>query len=88
MAMAERKRKLKLFGHDSDVTDVDIVARTEHVAEYTLSDGAVIRFTAVPTEVIRIDGQWNADGNPIYIVMNGTVTTVVSAPENIRRPGN
>ena len=82
------KRKVKVFGHDTEVEDVDILERKEHLAEYNLADGAVIRFTAVPTMVVRVEGQWNAVGDPIYIVYNGTVTTVISAPDDIRRPGS
>ena len=82
------KRKIKLLGHDTDVEDVEILERKDHVAEFKLSDGATIRFAAVATQVVRIEGQWNAMGDPIYIVYNGTVTTVVSAPDTIRRPGS
>ena len=83
--MPEKKRKLMLLGREMDVTEVEILQRTEHVAEYTLEDGSVIRFTAVPTGVLRLDGHFTADGNPLYVVLNGTVVTVVSAPENLRK---
>jgi hypothetical protein len=86
--MTERTRTIKLLGRDTDVADVDIVERKDHVAEFKLSDGSVIKFTAAPTQVVRVLGVWNAEGNPVYIVMNGTVTTVMSAPDNLRRPGN
>ncbi len=80
-----KQRTLPLLGHDTPVTEVDILERKDHVAEFKLEDGALIRFTAVPTAVLRLDGQYNADGNPIYVVLNGTVVTVVSAPEELRK---
>lgn len=83
--MTVKKLKLPLLGRETDVTEVEIVERREHVAQYTLEDGSVIRFTAVPTAVLRIDGQFNSDGNPLYIVLNGTVVTVVTAPEDLRK---
>ncbi len=81
-----QKRKMELFGREAEVMDVDIVERKEHVAEYKLEDGTVIRVATPVTLVRRIEGQWNADGNPIYIVVTGTSTTVISAPEDIRKP--
>lgn len=80
-----KKRKLPLLGHETEVTEVDIIQKTESVAEYVLEDGSVIRFAAVPTAVLRVDGQFNADGNPLYLVLNGTVVTVVSSPEELRK---
>jgi hypothetical protein len=80
-----KKRTLPLFGHEMQVTEVDIIEKKERPAEYTLEDGSVIRFAAVPTAVLRLDGQFTGDGNPVYLVLNGTVVTVVSAPEELRK---
>ena len=85
-AMPEKKRKMTILGHESDVTEVDIVEKkNERMAEYTLEDGSVIRFIAYPTAVIRLDGQYNADGSPIYLVLNTPVTSVVSALDNMKK---
>jgi hypothetical protein len=84
--MPEKKRKMNLLGHETEVTDLDIVEKkNERMAEYTLEDGSVIRFIAYPTAVIRLDGQYNPDGTPIYLVLNQPVTTVVSSPEHLKR---
>jgi hypothetical protein len=84
--MPEKKRKMALLGHETDVTEVDIVEKkNERMAEYTLEDGSVIRFIAYPTAVIRIDGQYNPDGTPIYLVLNQPLTTVISSPDNMKK---
>ena len=80
-----KSRKMTLLGHETDVTEVDIVQRTEQFAEYTLEDGSVIRFAAIPTAVLRLDGQFTGDGNPLYVALHGSAVTVLSAPENLRR---
>lgn len=80
-----RKKRIPLLGHDTDVTEVDIVERRDRAAEYTLEDGAVIRFTTVPTTVLRVDGQFNADGTPVYLVLNQGVVHVVSAPDDLMK---
>lgn len=84
--MPEKRRKITLFGHEVDVTEVPIVQRSDQVAEYTLEDGSVIRFAAVPTSVLRLESEWNADGSPVYIVAHGTVVTVVEWPPRLQRP--
>lgn len=85
--MLEKRRRMRLLGHDTDVTEVDIVEKVaERMAEYKLEDGSIIRFMAVPTSVVRLEGQFNEDGTPIYLVMSAPVTTVVFAPEGLKKP--
>jgi len=83
--MAERKTTITLLGRKIDVTEVPIVKSVENYNEYTLEDGAVIR-VKVPTNVVyRVDGEHDPGGNPLYFVMNGTVVTVLSVPDNLRK---
>ena len=81
-----RKHKTKLLGQEVDMTEVEIVERKEHVAEHTLEDGSIIRFAMPAMSVMRIDGQWDASGNPVYIVIPGASTTVISAGESTKKP--
>lgn len=81
-----RKTKIRLFSREVDVTEVNIIERQEHVAEYKLEDGSVIRFAAPAMSVFRIDGEWDAQGDPLYFVAPGASTTVISAGEKTRRP--
>ena len=78
-----KKRTIPLFDREVEVTEVDILEKRERPAEYTLEDGSVIRFTPVPTAVFRLDGQYNADGTPVYLVLNQGVVTVVSSPQEL-----
>jgi hypothetical protein len=83
-----RKKTIPLLGRDTPVTEVDILEKKDPAAEYTLEDGSVIRFTTVPTAVYRVDRQFNADGTPIYLVLNqGVVTVVQSPPELMKSQG-
>lgn len=74
--MAEKKKKIPLLGHEFDVSEVPIVSPEEHVNKYTLEDGTVLRVKNVATSILRVDGQWMPDGNPIYIVMATPVASV------------
>jgi hypothetical protein len=78
--MAEKKRKMPIFGQEVDVVDVPITKAVEHFNEYELEDGSVLRVKSVATSMIRIDGQYTPEGKPVYIVMTTPATSVVSSP--------
>ncbi len=81
----ERKKKLDLPGMgEVEVTEIGFHASGEHWNEYLADDGSVIRIKLVATEVLRVDGQYDAEGNPAYFVKSTNVTNV-SAPEDLRR---
>lgn len=56
----------------------------EHWNEYLVEDGSVLRVKLVATEIVRLDGQYDQEGNPIYMV-NSTNVLAVSAPEDLMR---
>jgi len=58
----------------------------EHWNEYLLDDGTVIRVKVVTTEIVRVDGQWDKQGNPWYLVETTNVVKV-SAAEALRQKG-
>jgi hypothetical protein len=78
--MAETKRKITLFGHDVDVTEVPIVEEDERFLPYKLEDGTVLKVKSVATSVLRVDGQYLPDGRPIYLVLTNPVVSVESSP--------
>lgn len=84
----ERKRKFTLpDGSDVDAVEVGFREGGEHFNEYLLDDGTVVRFKAVVTSVQRLEGLYDADGNPAYVV-NSSNIVVVSAPDDLRKEGN
>lgn len=68
------------------VTEVGFRSSGENWNEYLTDDGTVIRVKLVATEILRLDDQFDAQGNPIYVVGSQNVI-VISAPEE-RRQGN
>ncbi len=82
-----RKKKIPLpDGTFIDATVVPFRGDVEHWNEYLLDDGTVIRLKPVVTEIARIDGQYDAEGNPAYVI-NSTNVTYVSAPEDLKKGG-
>lgn len=78
--MAETKKKISVFGHEVDVSDVPIVKADERFNLYVLEDGTVLRVKSVATSMLRVDGQYLPDGNPIYIVVITPAVSVESSP--------
>jgi hypothetical protein len=81
----ERKRRTRLpDGREVDATEIGFRSSGEHWNEYLVDDGTVIRIKIIATEVVRIDDEYDADGNPVYVVKSGNVMAI-SAPEDLRR---
>jgi hypothetical protein len=84
--MPSRKRKVPFDGELVEATVMPYQTGAENWNEYLLDDGAVVRIKLVVTEVLRLEGKYDAEGNPFYLVKTTNVTTV-SAPDNLRREG-
>jgi len=68
-----------------DATEVEITESTERWCEYRLEDGAVIRAKPTIVQYVRIDGQYDADGNPVY-AMRGTVQhDIMHVPDELKK---
>jgi hypothetical protein len=79
--MAEGKT-IKLFGHDIPVIDVQVVEGEEPFVQYKLEDGTVLKVKNVATSVLRVDGEYLPDGNPVYLFLSTPAVSVVSSPLN------
>ncbi len=64
---------------------VEVSNSQENWSQYLLSDGSVLKLKQVVTEVWRVVGEYDADGNPTYVLKSGGVL-VVNAPDEVRRP--
>ena len=81
-----RKRKIRApNGEMVDATELSFQNVREHWNEYLLDDGTIIKLKPVATEVFRIDGQYDAQGNPVY-VLQSTNILVVNVPDEQKRP--
>lgn len=83
--MAETKTRVPLLGQMVDASEVPIITRDENSSTYTLEDGTTLRFRSVALSVIRLDGQFDGEGNPIYLVKNGVLVTPITVPESLRK---
>ncbi len=86
MPPTRRKIQLGPGGPEKDAQLVDIQQSNEHWNQYLLGDGTVLRIKLVATEVWRIEGEWDQEGNPFYVVKSSNVLSV-NPPEELRRKG-
>ncbi len=80
-----RKRRVPLpDGTFAEGTVIPFQTGGEHWNEYFLEDTTVLRVKLVATEAIRVDGYYDQDGNPLYI-LNSTNVMVASSPEDLKQ---
>ena len=84
MAATRRKIQLGPSGPLKDAELIEIQQSNEYWNQYLLSDRTAIKMKLVATEVWRIEGEWDEEGNPIYIVKSSNVLTV-NPPDELRK---
>lgn len=67
-----------------DATPVSFQVGGEFWNEYVLEDGTLVRLKPVVAEFLKVDGMYDPEGNPFYVVKAQNVV-VVTAPEEIRK---
>jgi hypothetical protein len=82
-----RRRKIPTPAGPADAEVVGFRSQSEEFNQYLLDDGTVLKLKIVVTEILRVDGQWDAQGNPAYLVQSQQVVSV-DAPDHLRKePG-
>ena len=83
--MEGKKKKVKIGpGQEVDATEVSYRTSGEFWNEYLTEDGSVIKVKLVVTDIVRVDGAYDIQGQPIYFVQSSNVVAV-SAPEELRK---
>lgn len=80
-----RKRMVRTpDGRQVQAEELTFRSPGENWTEYLIEDGTLIKIKPVATEVLRVEGEFDPSGNPVYI-MNAQQIVVVSAPEELKR---
>ncbi len=78
------KVKIPFNGQEVDAETIDVTQSGERWNEYLLDDGTFLKVKLVLTNVYRVDGQYDTEGNPVYILQSTNVVSA-NAPQNLRR---
>lgn len=81
-----RKRKVtRQNGKVIDGSIIEITSSQENWNHYLLEDGTAIKVKAVATEVVRVDGEYDNEGNPIYMIKTANIISI-NPSENLKKP--
>jgi len=78
-----RRKTVRLGNQELEGEVIPFRGDVEHWNEYLLDDGSVIRMKIVATEMVRVDGHYDGEGNPLYMI-GSTNVTHVSSPDNLK----
>ena len=66
-----------------EAEQVDFESKVEPWSSYELTDGTVLKVRVILTGLLRIEGEYDQSGNPIYVVSSQNVVQA-NAPKKIR----
>ena len=52
---------------------------------YQLADGTELRMRLIVTDIVMIPGEWDNDGNPVYVAKSQNIM-VAKCPDHLKRP--
>ena len=76
--------KIKWQGKDVDALEIRFKGVREEWNEYDLEDGSIIRMKLVVTEILRVQGEYDPENNPAYVIKSGIIA-VVKSPDELKR---
>lgn len=79
--MPRPKKRVPYQGSEVEATPVTPTSTSEHWNQYLLEDGSVVRMKLVATEFLKIDDEYDAEGNPVYVIRSTNVVAVESPDE-------
>jgi hypothetical protein len=68
-------------GQQARGRDIPVIESTERWSELRLADGSVLRVKMCTTAVVRVDGGYDNQGQPMYVLEMTPVMGIVSVPE-------
>jgi hypothetical protein len=85
--VAECKTKVALMpgGPMVDGTEVQVEESTEKWSEFHLADGTLLRAKLRIVSAVRVDGQYDPQGNPMYAINMTPTMAIIEAPEHLRK---
>jgi hypothetical protein len=88
LLVAEKRTKVQVPGKPAgtlaDAVEVNVEESTERWTDIKLSDGTEIRMKTVVLSVLRLEGEFDQDGNPMYQLKLNQVMTA-NAPAILKR---
>ncbi len=71
-------------GRDTEAIEVRFKSVREDWNEYDIDDGTTVRIKVIVSDVMRLVDQFDAEGNPVYVVKSGN-TMFVKSPDHLKK---
>lgn len=84
--MAEGRKSVNIAGMSVNGVPIDIVESIDRFSEVKLADGTTLKTKMVALEVVRLDNQWDAEGNPVYHLKSQNIV-VADTPLHLKKGG-
>ena len=78
------RRRIKFQGEERTAVGIEFEPEKESFSTYALHDGTTLKLKLVLTEVMRIEGAYSPNGDPIYMIQASQIMSV-SAPDSLRK---
>lgn len=82
------KRKIKLGNQEVMAEEIGFQPDAENGGEkwsvYALEDGTTLKVKPVVTDVLKIEGAWDQNGNPVYSIKSSLVVSA-NPPDALKR---
>lgn len=82
--MPQDKVTINFGGREVEAIPVEVTQTSEKWNEYLLDDGSTVKMKLILKKVLRVENEFDGEGNPVY-VMQSTNVTSVSAPLHLRK---
>jgi hypothetical protein len=79
------KRKLNIGGNEFMAEEIDFESPDgERWTKYVLHDGTEMKVKAVVAEILRVEGHYAPNGDPMYTV-NASIIVSTNSPEQLKK---
>ena len=86
-----KKRQVKVQNQQGNRVEgvvVSVAESTERFSEVKLEDGTILKTKLSPLEAVRVNDQWDNDGNPVYVLKSQNVVVVSESPDTLKKDGS
>jgi len=83
--VAGKKVQVPYNGRIVPGTEVPVTETIERWTEISLEDGTRLRLKSAIMTAVRIDGEYDPEGNPMYVLNAAPVLAMIEAPEKLKK---
>ena len=79
------KRIVDYKGKKVEGTEVSFEIEHEPWCVYSLNDGSTLRIKNSLLRAIRLDGEFDPEGYPVYVTSSNQIAVAATVPDNLRK---